>query len=176
MIFSETPIAGVVVLDVQRIEDERGFFGRVWCQEEMRQHGIDPQVAQVNTARNLRKGTVRGMHYQADPHAETKVVRCTRGSVFDVAVDLRPSSPTRKQWVGVELSADNGRMLVIPPGCAHGYQTLEDGTDLMYLTSAMYARAAATGVRHDDPAFGIRWPLPVAVLSSADASWPRLEG
>ena len=103
------------------------------------------------------------------------MVRCTRGSVFDVAVDLRPASPTRAQWVGVELSADNGRMLVVPPGCAHGYQTLEDGTDLLYLTSALYARDAAGGVRHDDPAFGIRWPLPVAVLSPADAGWPRFE-
>ena len=175
MIFTETSIAGVFILDVKRIEDERWFFGRVWCEDELRQRGIEARVAQVNTAHNLRRGTVRGMHFQSAPHAETKVVRCTRGSVFDVAVDLRPASPTRAQWVGVELSADNGRMLVVPPGCAHGYQTLEDGTDLLYLTSALYARDAAGGVRHDDPAFGIRWPMPVAVLSPADAGWPRFE-
>ena len=173
MIFTPTTIAGVVVLDVKRIEDDRGWFGRTWCQDEMQEHGIDARVAQVNTTHNLRRGTLRGMHFQRDPHAETKVVRCTRGAVFDVAVDLRDGSPTRTQWVGVELTADNGRMLVIPPGCAHGYQTLEDGTDLMYLTSAMYARDAATGVRHDDPAFGIRWPLPVGTISPADAGWPR---
>jgi dTDP-4-dehydrorhamnose 3,5-epimerase len=176
MIFTATAIAGVVVLDVERIEDERGFFGRMWCRDEMRHHGVDPVVAQVNTTWSRRRGTVRGMHYQADPHAETKVVRCARGSVFDVAVDLRPSSPTRREWVGVELSAENGRMLVVPPGCAHGFQALEDGTELMYLTSAIYDRAAAGGVRHDDPAFGIRWPLPVTVVSRADASWPSFEG
>lgn len=176
MKFAGTAIAGVFVLDLERIEDERGFFARVWCRDEALRHGVDPAVAQVNTTYSLRRGTVRGMHFQAEPHAETKVVRCTRGAVFDVAVDLRRASPTHRQWCGVELSADNGRMLVVPPGCAHGFQALEDGTDLMYLTSQAYARAAAGGVRHDDPAFGIRWPLPVTVVSAADAGWPSYQG
>ena len=174
MIFTETFIKGVFTLEVKRIEDERGFFGRVWCQKEFNEHHIDPRAVQINTAFNLQKGTVRGIHYQEAPYAETKVIRCTRGVLFDVAVDLRPSSPTFKKWFGIELSAENQRMLVIPQGCAHGYQTLEDATEQMYITSEFYAPAAAKGVRFNDPEFAIHWPLPVTLISSADAQWPLL--
>jgi dTDP-4-dehydrorhamnose 3,5-epimerase len=174
MIFTETPIGGVITLEVKRIEDERGFFGRIWCQKEFDEHHIDSRTMQINTAFSRRKGTVRGIHYQEPPFAETKVIRCTRGTLFDVAVDLRPSSPTFKKWFGIELSAENQRMLVIPPGCAHGYQTMEDATEQMYMTSEFYMPTAAKGVRFDDPEFAIRWPLPVTLISSADAQWPLL--
>jgi dTDP-4-dehydrorhamnose 3,5-epimerase len=175
MIFTESSINGVFVLDVKRIEDERGFFGRIWCQKEFDEHGIDSRFMQINTALSHRKGTLRGMHYQEEPNAETKVIRCSRGSVFDVAIDIRPSSVTFKQWFGVELSAENQKMLVVPSGCAHGYQTLKDATELMYLTSAFYAPQSARGLRYDDRAFAIQWPLYVSVISSADATWPYFE-
>lgn len=172
MQFSDTSIAGVKLVEVRRITDDRGFFGRIWCQKEFEDYGIDSRTVQINTTLSHRAGTVRGVHFQDAPHAETKVTRCTRGKAFDIALDLRPASPTFKKWFGVELSADNQRMLVIPPGCAHGYQALEDCTELMYLTSEFYAPNAVRGVRHDDPAFSIKWPLPVAVISPQDSTWP----
>jgi len=175
MNFSETPIKGVYILDVKRIEDARGFFGRIWCKNEFEEVGIDPRVSQINTALSLHKGTLRGMHYQVEPHAETKIVRCTRGRLYDVALDIRPSSPTFKKWFAVELSEDNQRMLVVPPGCAHGYQTLEDETELMYVASEFYAPESSKGVRYDDKAFDIEWPLKVSVISQADANWPLIE-
>jgi dTDP-4-dehydrorhamnose 3,5-epimerase len=174
MIFTPTPITGVFVLEVKKIEDERGFFGRVWCRQELEAHGINGDAAQINVAVSPRKGTIRGMHYQDDPFAETKSVRCTRGAVFDVAVDLRPESPTYTQWFGIELTESNQLMLVVPPGCAHGFVTLEDATDVVYVTTASYAPAAARGVRYDDPALRIRWPVPISVVSAADAGWPLL--
>ncbi|MDT8340405.1 MAG: dTDP-4-dehydrorhamnose 3,5-epimerase family protein [Longimicrobiales bacterium] len=172
MRFTPTRLAGVFVVDLDRRVDDRGYFARTWCREEIEAQGLDPTVAQINTGFSHLAGTVRGMHFQAPPDAEIKFVRCTRGRVFDVALDLRPDSSTFRQWVGVELGADDGRMLWIPEGCAHGYQTLEPGSELLYTTSRAYAPASAGGVRWDDPAFGIRWPLPVTSISEADATWP----
>ena len=172
MQFIETKIAGVYVLEIERKDDKRGFFARVFCRDEFKQQGLVDDFPQHNVGFNLRKGTLRGMHYQRDPHAETKVVRCTRGAAFDVALDLRPGSATFKRWVAVEISAENHRMLYIPTGCAHGYQTLSDDTELHYMTSQLYVAQSATGVRHDDPAFAIEWPLPVTCISDADMGWP----
>jgi dTDP-4-dehydrorhamnose 3,5-epimerase len=168
----ETPVRGTFVIEIERREDPRGFFARTWCRREFEELGLDPALVQINVGYNLRAGTVRGMHFQRAPFDETKVVRCTRGAVFDVAVDLRPDSPTHRRWTGVELSVDNHRMLYVPRGCAHGYQTLVDDTELVYQTSQVYAPDHATGVRYDDPAFAIVWPMPATVLSEADRSWP----
>jgi dTDP-4-dehydrorhamnose 3,5-epimerase len=140
----------------------------------LRDHGIDFTPVQANVVYSARAGTVRGMHYQVEPHFEAKLVRCTRGAMFDVVVDLRRDSPSFRRWHGVDLSADNGRMLFIPPGCAHACQALEDGSELYYLTSARYAPDFARGVRHDDPAIGVEWPLPIAHLSPQDRSWSLL--
>jgi dTDP-4-dehydrorhamnose 3,5-epimerase len=175
MIFAPGEVHGSFVIDQQRRADDRGFFARFWCENEFAKQGIDYKVVQMNLGRSIRAGTVRGMHLQNYPHLEAKVACCTRGAIFDVAVDLRPSSPTFRKWFGVELTAENGRMLYVPAGCAHGYQTLEDDTDMLYLTTAAYAPAAATGVRFDDPAFAIHWPRPVSVISDADRKWPAYE-
>lgn len=172
MKFQETPIPGVLVVEPERHQDERGHFARIWCRDEFRDRGLDAGVSQINTAFSRRAGTLRGMHYQLAPHAENKFVRCTRGALYDVALDLRPESPTFKAWFGVELTAEDGRMLWIPEGCAHGYQTLSDATELLYLTSRAYEPEQARGVRYDDPAFGITWPLEVRVISDADRGWP----
>jgi len=173
MIFTETDLPGAYVLDLERREDDRGFFARAWCANELRDHGLETRLVQANVSFNRRKGTLRGMHMQAAPHAEVKVIRATRGSVLDVIVDLRPDSPTYLGWTGVELSAENGRALYVPEGFAHGYQTLEDDTETFYLVSEFYAPDAERGVRWDDPAFGIEWPDPDgAILSEKDASWP----
>ena len=172
MQFIATKIAGVYVLEIERKDDKRGFFARVFCRDDLVQQGLVDDFPQHNVGFNLRKGTLRGMHFQREPHAETKLVRCTRGAAFDVALDLRPNSVTFKQWVGVEISADNHRMIYIPTGCAHGYQTLVDDTELHYLTSQLYVPQSATGFRHDDHAFAIDWPLPVTCISDADAGWP----
>lgn len=173
MIFSETNLAGVYVIDLERRHDERGFFARQWCKQEFVRAGLDPRLAQINTARSTVAGTLRGMHYQQAPQAEVKVVRCTRGAVFDVAVDLRRESSTYCQWFGVQLDDESGRMLYIPEGCAHGYLTLAPNTDLVYQASVPYAPESATGVRHDDPAFNIIWPRPIEVISRQDQRWPR---
>lgn len=172
MEFIESRVRGAYILRLKRNEDPRGYFARAWCSEEYAQHGLNPNVVQVNVAHNLRKGTVRGLHYQKPPFAEAKTVRCARGAIFDVVVDLRPESPTHRQWFGLELNATEGTMLYVPEGCAHGYQTLVDDSEMSYLTSAAYVPAAATGVRFDDPAFGISWPLPVSLISDADRGWP----
>jgi dTDP-4-dehydrorhamnose 3,5-epimerase len=169
--FSETAVQDVRLVEVNRIADDRGFFARVWCQEEFTQHGIEADWVQANVGRSIRAGTLRGMHYQRDPHAEAKLVRCTRGAVYDVALDLRPASPSYLRWVGVTLDANEHSMLYIPEGCAHGYQTLADDSEIVYFTSAPYDRDAATGARYDDPAFGIEWPLAVEVISGQDARW-----
>jgi dTDP-4-dehydrorhamnose 3,5-epimerase len=162
----------VFVIELERRSDDRGFFARQWCAEEVARAGLDPVLAQINVARSTARGTLRGVHYQRAPHAETKLVRCTRGAVFDVAVDLRSDSPTFRQWVGVELDAESGRALYIPEGCGHGYLTLSAETDLAYQASVPYAPASATGVRYDDPAFGIEWPAPIKVISAQDRNWP----
>jgi dTDP-4-dehydrorhamnose 3,5-epimerase len=160
-----------MLVEVDRISDDRGFFARVWCQDEFAEQGLKVDWVQANVGRSVRAGTLRGMHYQRDPHAEVKLVRCTRGAVYDVALDLRPSSPSYLEWVGATLSADDHSMLYIPEGCAHGYQTLADDSEIVYFTSARYARDAATGARYDDPAFGIEWPRAVEVISEQDAGW-----
>jgi len=165
-------VTGACIIELERREDNRGFFARSWCQNEFAAHGLNPHVVQINVAYTAKKATLRGLHYQVAPHQEAKTVRCTRGAIFDVAVDLRPDSPTFRQWVGVELSADNHRMLYIPGGCAHGYQSLADDSEIEYLTTAFYAPESARGVRFDDPAFGIDWPLPLGIASDADRSWP----
>ncbi len=172
MQFIPTQIQGVYVLEVERKEDARGFFARIFSRDEMLDHGLVADFPQHNIGYNELKGTLRGMHFQRSPHAETKLVRCTSGSVIDVALDIRPASSTFKQWIAVELSAQNRRMLYIPMGCAHGYQTLEDHTELSYLTSQFYMPQSATGLRHDDSAFSITWPLPVTRISDADRHWP----
>jgi len=167
----ETPVGGAFVLEIDRREDPRGFFARTWCRREFEELGLDPALVQINVGFNLRAGTLRGMHFQRTPFEETKVVRCTRGAVYDVAVDLRPGSPTFRRWAAAELTADNHRMLYVPRGCAHGYQTLVDDTELCYQTSQAYAPEHASGVRFDDRAFAIDWPLAVTVLSDADRRW-----
>jgi len=172
MDFLETTIPGAFLVTLKKITDDRGYFGRGFCRDEFKAHGLIGDMVQLNVGSSHKKGTLRGMHFQARPHQEAKFVRCTRGALYDVVVDLRHDSPTRLRWFGAELTADNGKMLYVPEGFAHGYQTLVDDTDMYYLTSATYAASAAGGVRHDDPAFGIRWPLPVSVISDADGRWP----
>ncbi|MHB1567567.1 MAG: dTDP-4-dehydrorhamnose 3,5-epimerase [Solirubrobacteraceae bacterium] len=175
MIFETTAISDVLAITPSPIEDERGLFARTFCAEEFERHGLDARVAQCNTSFNPRAGTLRGMHFQQAPHGEAKLVRCTRGAIFDVAVDLRPGSPTYRRWAGAELSQDNRCALFIPEGCAHGFQTLVDDTEVLYLMSTPYVPGAGRGVRWDDPAFGIEWPAPPAgtrIMSDRDASYP----
>jgi dTDP-4-dehydrorhamnose 3,5-epimerase len=170
--FTETPLAGAFVIELDLMADERGHFARTFDREEFEAHGLDPAVVQCNTSFNTRRGTLRGMHYQADPDGEAKLVRCTRGSIFDVAVDLRPDSGSYCRWFGTELSADNGRMLYIPVGMAHGFQSLADGAEVHYQMSHHYVPEQGRGVRYDDPAFGIEWPLPDPIVSERDRGYP----
>jgi dTDP-4-dehydrorhamnose 3,5-epimerase len=174
MIFSETRLQGAFVVELDRKEDSRGFFARTFGQEEFAERGLNPVVAQASVAFNRAKGTIRGMHFQFPPVAETKLVRCTRGAVLDVIVDLRPESPTYLEHVAVELSEDNGRALYVPKRFAHGYQVLEDGTEASYQIGEFYAPDAAGGLRHDDPRLGLEWPLPVTEISGRDRSWALL--
>lgn len=175
MRFTETTVAGAKVIDPTPHADDRGRFMRAWCSKEFTENGIDFVPVQANMGLSTRKGTTRGMHFQLTSAPEAKLVRCTRGSMFDVVLDLRPDSPSYGKWYGVELSADNGRMLYLPELCAHGYQTLEDGTEMHYMTSAFYTPAAAKGVRFDDPAFKIQWPLAATSVSDQDRNWPLVE-
>lgn len=168
MKFIETKLAGAYILDLERREDERGFFARTFCQNEFRAHGLKTTIAQSNLASNIRKGTVRGMHFQYPPAAETKLVRCTRGAILDIIVDLRPESPTFLQHIEVELSAENGRALYVPERFAHGYQALEDGTDTSYQVGEYYTPSAEGGLMYNDPRLGLSWPLPVSVISAKD--------
>ncbi len=172
MIFRPTDLPGAVIIEPEKREDERGFFARTWCQREFTEHGLNPRVVQCSVSFNLRKGTLRGMHYQAAPFPEAKLIRCTRGAIYDVIIDLRPESPTFKRWVAVELAADNHRMLYIPEGFAHGFQTLEDQTEVFYQMSEFYAPESARGVRWDDPAFHIAWPPGERIISERDRSYP----
>ena len=172
MIFRETPLPGAWVLTPERFEDERGFFARTYCRRDFEARGLDPEIAQCSVSSNHRRGTLRGLHFQIAPHEEVKLVRVTRGAVWDVIVDLRPDSPTFKQHVAVVLSAEEGNQLYIPKGMAHGFQTLEDATEVFYQISAFYAPEAARGYRWDDPAFAIPWPEPVTVMSEKDRSLP----
>lgn len=171
MLFQPTEIDGAFVLVPERRSDERGYFARLFCDREFAAHGLCGTIRQVNTGFSPRTGTLRGLHYQAAPHSEVKIVRCVRGAAYDVIADLRPDSPTFRKWHGVELTAENGLLLYAPAGTAHGYLTLAPDTELIYATSEPYAPDAATGIRYDDPAFGIIWPGDVRVISAADQSW-----
>lgn len=171
MKFSETPLAGAFVIDIDPVEDERGFFARTFCRREFEARGLNPDLVQCNISSNRRKGTLRGMHFQVKPREEAKVVWCVAGAIHDVIIDLRPDSPTFKRWHGVELRAGTWRMLYVPVGFAHGFQTLEDGTVVFYQMSEFYDPACTRGVRWDDPAFGIRWPAPPSVISGRDRGY-----
>jgi dTDP-4-dehydrorhamnose 3,5-epimerase len=174
MEFRQTPVGGAFIIEPSPHVDERGRFLRAWCAREFSESGINFLPVQANMGFSIRKGTVRGMHFQETPAEEAKLIRCTRGAMFDVVVDLRPGSPTYLRWHGAVLSADNGRMMYVPELCAHGYQTLEESTEMYYMASAFYAPGAARGVRFDDPALAIDWPLPPCAVSHQDQSWPLL--
>lgn len=174
MKFVETPIQGAWLVEPAPHLDDRGRFMRAWCRQEFENHAVAFTPVQANMAYSHKQGTIRGMHFQVAPALEAKLVRCTRGSLFDVVVDLRSGSPTYRNWYGARLSADDGRMLFIPEGCAHGCQSMEDSTELHYLTSSMYAPDHARGLRFDDPAIGVQWPLPVTSISEQDRTWPLL--
>jgi dTDP-4-dehydrorhamnose 3,5-epimerase len=173
MIFRQTSLADAYVIELERLEDDRGWFARAWDNEQFAEQGLDSVLVQCNLSFNSRRGTLRGLHFQVDPHAEAKLIRCTRGKIYDVIVDLRPASVTYARWMGVELSPDNGLMLYAPKGFAHGYQTLEDETEVFYQVSESYVREAEGGVRWDDPAFSIEWPIATpSVISAKDQGWP----
>jgi dTDP-4-dehydrorhamnose 3,5-epimerase len=175
MIFTETKLKGAFILDLERREDNRGFFARAFCQHEFAEHGLKPTIAQANVAFNKRKGTLRGMHFQFPPSAETKLVRATRGAILDIIVDLRPESPTYLQHVAVELSADNGRALYVPERFAHGYQALEDATETSYMVGEFYTPGVEGGLSPTDPRLGLKWPLPTTEISDKDRAWKLLE-
>jgi len=171
MLFTKTNLDGAWLIDAEPNRDARGWFARTFCEREFSAQGLETRFPQHSTSQNVERGTLRGMHYQRAPHAEVKVVRCLKGAIWDVIIDLNPASPTYRQWQGFELSADNQRQLYIPTGFAHGFQTLQPECQIGYLISAFYAPDAATGVRWDDPAFGIEWPLPVSEMSEKDKAW-----
>jgi dTDP-4-dehydrorhamnose 3,5-epimerase len=175
VIFTETKLQGAFVIDIERRPDERGFFARAFCQNEFAEHGLNTTIAQSNVAFNLARGTLRGMHFQFPPAAETKFVRCTRGAILDIIVDLRPESPTYLEHVAVELSADNARGLYVPERFAHGYQVLEDDTETSYQVGEFYTPGVEGGLMYDDPRLGLEWPLPVTVVSEKDRAWERLD-
>lgn len=174
MKFLPTPLAGAYVVELERLEDERGFFARSFCEEEFRKHGLRQAIAQCNVSWNRRRGTLRGLHFQVAPHEEAKVVRCTRGAIWDVIVDLREGSATRLRWHAVELSAENRRALYVPEGFAHGFQTLDDDSEVLYQMSESYYPELARGVRWDDPRLGIKWPISDPILSERDRSYALL--
>lgn len=171
MLFTETKLKGAFIIQLEKRGDERGFFARTFCQKEFADHDLNTQLSQGNIGYSRFKGTLRGMHYQAKPHAEAKLVRCTKGAVFDVAIDLRPGSATYRQWFGVTLSSDNYKMFYIPEDFAHGYMTIENHSELTYMVSTFYAPSAERGVRWDDPAFNIKWPFSPKIISEKDKKW-----
>jgi dTDP-4-dehydrorhamnose 3,5-epimerase len=175
MTFHETKISGLFEIHLEPKSDERGFFARSWCEKEFVAHGLNSRLVQCSISFNTRRGTLRGIHYQAAPFAETKLVRCTRGVIYDVVIDLRPQSPTFKAWNAVVLSAENRHMVYVPEGCAHGFLTLEDESEIFYQMSEIYNAESARGVRWDDPAFRIGWPEKVQVISKRDRSYPDFE-
>lgn len=175
MIFTETKLPGAFVIDVERREDTRGFFGRVFCQHEFEAHGLKPIIAQANVAYNRKKGTIRGMHFQFPPAAETKLVRCTRGAILDVIVDLRPESPTYLDHVAAELTGENCRALYVPERFAHGYQVLQDDTETSYQVGEFYTPGCEGGLHYNDPRLALKWPLPVSVISDKDQVWNLLD-
>lgn len=172
MIFTKTALPGATIVDIERREDARGYFGRTYCEREFEANGLPTGMVQTNMSLTRRAGTLRGMHYQMAPNAEDKLVRCVQGAIWDAIVDIRPESPTYCQWIGVELSEANGRMLLVPKGFAHGFVTLTDDAAVTYQVSAFYSPQSERGARHDDPAFGIAWPVPVIDMSDKDRSWP----
>ena len=173
MIFTETKLKGALVLELEKLEDERGFFARTWCKHEFTKHGLNPSLAQCSVSFNHKRGTLRGMHYQIAPHQEAKLVRCTAGAIYDVIIDLRHDSPTFTQWIAIELTAGNRRVLYVPENFAHGFQTLEDNTEVFYQMSEFYDPESARGIRWDDPAFGIQWPPADRLISARDATYPN---
>jgi dTDP-4-dehydrorhamnose 3,5-epimerase len=173
--FLPTVLAGAYLIEPERHADDRGFFARTWCAREFAEQGLEPALSQCSVSYNHRRGTLRGLHYQAPPFIEAKLVRCTRGALYDVAVDLRPDSPSYRRWVGVELTADGGRALYLPRGLAHGFYTLGDATEVAYQISAPYEPSAARGVRWNDPLLEVAWPGPVEVMAPRDRSYPDLD-
>ncbi len=172
MIFRETSLPGAIIIEPERSEDERGFFARTWCRHEFAAHGLNPGLAQCSFSFTHKRGTLRGMHYQIVPYEETKLVRCTAGAIYDVVIDLRPTSPTFKQHLSIILTSDNKRAIYIPEGLAHGFQTLEDNTEVLYQTSEFHAPDYARGIRWNDPAFGIAWPIANPILCDRDRQYP----
>jgi len=172
VIFKQLEIPGVFLVEPELHKDTRGFFARTWCEQEFKAHGLNPGLAQCSVSFNAKRGTLRGMHYQVAPHEETKFVRCTHGAIFDVALDLRPGSPQFRQHLGVELTAENRKMLYVPEGVAHGFVTLADGSEVFYQMSEVWSPEHARGVRWNDPAFKIQWPLKPAVIAERDANYP----
>lgn len=172
MKFQPTRLRDACLVKLEAARDQRGYFARTFCVEEFAAHGLEVHYPQHSISFSARKGTLRGMHFQRDPHSEVKLVRCTRGVILDVIIDIRPNSPTYRHWQGFELSSGNGDQIYIPKGFAHGFQTLSDDVEVSYLISTPYAPASASGIRHDDPAFGIRWPLSVSEISERDLQWP----
>ena len=173
MIFTELTLKGAFLVDIEEFGDERGFFARTWCQREFEAHGLNARLVQCSLSFNRKKGTLRGMHYQVGPHEETRLVRCTNGAIYDVIVDLRHDSATFRQWLAAELSAENRRMMYIPEGFAHGFETLHENTEVLYQMSEFYAPEYARGIRWNDPYFGISWPLEIGItISARDASFP----
>ena len=172
MIFTETKLKGAFLIELETAQDERGFFARTWCREEFEAHNLNPSLVQCNISFNRKKGTLRGMHYQTAPHEEAKLVRCTRGAIYDVIIDLRPASPTFKQWFAATLTAENHNMLYVPEGFAHGLQTLADDTEVFYQMSESYHPECAAGVRWNDAAFGIEWPDGERIMSAKDRDYP----
>ena len=172
MIFTETNLRGAFIIEVEKLEDNRGFFSRAWCQKESDAYRLGVHFVQFNITFSKTRGTLRGLHYQTVPYEEVKLIRCTKGGIYDVAIDLRPASATFSQWIGVKLTANNHKMLYVPEGFAHGYETLEDNSEVFYATSECYFPEGEGGVRYNDPAFGISWPTDVLVISDKDKSWP----
>jgi dTDP-4-dehydrorhamnose 3,5-epimerase len=175
MIFNETKLKGAFIIDIERREDPRGFFARAFCQHEFDAHGLKPMIAQANVAFNKKRGTLRGMHFQLPPVAETKLLRCTRGGILDIIVDLRPESPTYLQHIAVELNEDNSRALYVPERFAHGYQVLRDNTETSYQVGEFYAPGSEGGLFYNDPRLALPWPLPVSVISEKDQQWKWLD-
>ena len=176
MLFRKLIVPGVFEIRTERREDERGFFARTWCRNEFQQHGLNPNLVQCSVSFNTRRGTLRGMHYQVVPHAEAKLVRCTQGAIYDVVLDLRADSPTYGNWVAAVLTSDEHNMMYVPDGCAHGFLTLEDRTEVFYQMSEFYRPDAARGLRWNDPSFRIEWPAEVVVISERDRSYPDFTG
>lgn len=176
MKFIETGLEGAYIIEPEKLEDDRGFFARIWCKNDFEEHGLNTQLVQSSISYNAKKGTLRGMHYQLPPHAEVKLIRCTRGSIFDVIIDMQPDSTTFMQYKGIHISADNYKVIYVPKGFAHGFQTLEDHTEVQYQMSDLFYPEAARGLRWNDPAFGIDWPdNDKRIISDKDNNWPLFE-